>query len=159
MYHKIKMILLIGALIASVFGGYWFINRLKSGFGSTSADGQHAGVIINGKKLTVKLATSPDEKAKGLSGVDSMPQNEGMLFTYTTSSTPTFTMQGMKFPIDIIWIERGRVVGVLERAAVPESSYIPMYTAPAPVDMVLEVNAGWVKTNKVKTGDEVLVRW
>ena len=64
-------------------------------------------------------------------------------------------MKGMRFDLDFVWIRQGKVVEVSESVSVKDQTRV--YQAKEPIDAMLEVNAGWVKRQGVKVGDEVVV--
>jgi uncharacterized membrane protein (UPF0127 family) len=80
-----------------------------------------------------------------------------MLFTYPDRRLRTFWMRGMRFPIDIVWINADRVTGVERNVPVPEGG-VPLYRSDGPVDRVLEVGAGWAARNEIRAGDPVVIR-
>ena len=61
-------------------------------------------------------------------------------------------MRDMRFAIDIIWIEGGKVVGFHENLSprVPRN-----FQSPVPVSLVLEVPAGFARRHGLKPGDPV----
>jgi uncharacterized membrane protein (UPF0127 family) len=74
-------------------------------------------VIIAGVRLSVEVADTPAERGRGLSGREMLPENSGMLFVFDTPGRYGFWMYGMKFPLDIIWIDESlRVVYFVENA-------------------------------------------
>lgn len=79
-----------------------------------------------------------------------------MLFVYRDRLTRTYWMKGMRFPIDIIWIDRGRVRGIERNVPVPRG-YLPTYSSGGPADHVLEVPAGWAGRHVTKPGDRVVI--
>jgi uncharacterized protein len=117
--------------------------------------------VVNVNDLTVnaKLLTDNKSRSKGLSGVDSLPLNEGMLFVFDKSAIYTFWMKDVKFSIDIIWIDKDKkVVHIVESALVEESkkdSELQMYRPNEQAKYVLEVNAGLLKLHNIKIGDAV----
>jgi uncharacterized membrane protein (UPF0127 family) len=112
-------------------------------------------VIIAGVRLSVEVADTPAERGRGLSGREMLPENSGMLFVFDTPGRHGFWMYGMKFPLDIIWIdERLRVVYFVENAQ-PCVNICETYEPPADALYVLEVNAGFVKKYGLKVGDVV----
>jgi uncharacterized membrane protein (UPF0127 family) len=62
----------------------------------------------------------------------------------------------VRFPIDIIWIERGRVAGIERDVPVPQGD-LPLYSSDRPADRVLEVPAGWAARHGVRAGARVSV--
>ena len=64
-------------------------------------------------------------------------------------------MKDMKFPIDIIWIDKGTIVYIVEKAPVPARDNIPAFTPDKLATHVLEVNAGFVSKHNIKIGDRL----
>lgn len=99
------------------------------------------------------LDTAP-ARALGLSGRDSISDDEGALFVFDFPRPYSFWMKGMSFPIDIIWIgEDKRVVDITENLR-PES-YPAHYQPRYPAQYVLEVNSGWARRHGVQIGMQV----
>jgi uncharacterized membrane protein (UPF0127 family) len=113
-------------------------------------------VRVGAHEFIVEVADTLFKQAQGLSGREALEAGHGMLFIFKTASTQNFWMKDMHFPIDIIWINEGKVIGFAERAPVPTSS-IPTFTSNGPADMVLEVPAGTVANEGIKAGDTVEV--
>lgn len=118
-------------------------------------------VRINNQIIIVDVVRSDKDREKGLSGRDLLGRNEGMLFEFSQSDLVTFWMKDMKFPIDIVWIRDGLVLGYVEHVdpqiGVAESELI-RYTSPEPVDRVLELSAGRAEQLHLFIGAEVNVR-
>lgn len=80
-----------------------------------------------------------------------------MLFVFPEARVQHFWMKGMKFPLDIIWIKGGKIVGVEEGAQPTAGLAAPaIFQSPLPVDMVLEVLAGEFNRLRLKPGDSVI---
>jgi uncharacterized membrane protein (UPF0127 family) len=112
-------------------------------------------VIIAGVRLSVEVADTPAERGRGLSGREMLPENSGMLFVFDTPGRYGFWMYGMKFPLDIIWIDESLKVVYFVENAQPCVNICETYEPPADALYVLEVNAGFVKKYGLKTGDVV----
>lgn len=126
-------------------------------------DYPRARVTVGSHSFRAALADSARSRARGLSGRDSIADDQAMLFTFPRAARHFFWMKDMLFPIDIIWIKDGRVVDVSENLPVPPAraslariarSGVRPKTA---VNMVMEVNAGLVRKAGIKVGDEVKV--
>lgn len=109
--------------------------------------------------FNVEIADDTIGQAKGLSGRENMPAENGMLFVFLKPEIQKFWMKDMKFPIDIIWIQDNKVVGMVVGAEPPvvsgaEPAY-EIYSSPEPVNKVLEINAGQVQLLGIKVGDTV----
>lgn len=47
-------------------------------------------ISINDKKYTVKIADTYEDKEKGLQGIETLPENEGMLFIFDPPEDVSF---------------------------------------------------------------------
>jgi hypothetical protein len=112
-------------------------------------------VTVGTQSVIVELARSPEEHAKGLSGRDSLPADRGMLFIFDSYQQPSFWMKDMRFAIDILWINNGRVVGLESDVQPSSNDILPLYTPKTPIKYVLEVPAGWSTQNGVQIGTVV----
>lgn len=116
-------------------------------------------VEIDGTTVPVLLATSSAAVRKGLSGRASLEADQGMLFLFLKADRYRFWMPDMHFPIDIIWIENGRVVDIDENVSNDFDPANPVFfSPPSPVRYVLEVNAGFSKRQGIDIGDAVMLR-
>jgi hypothetical protein len=61
-------------------------------------------IKIGNKEYKVKEVTSTSDKEKGLQGVESLPEDEGMLFYFEPPQDVSFWMKDTKIPLDIIFI-------------------------------------------------------
>ena len=98
--------------------------------------------------IKAEIATSSIALEQGLSGRISLPTNQGMLFVFPKVASRGFWMRNMSFPIDIIWINKDKVVIGVESNVDP-SSYPHMYFPPSPIQYVLELNAGYANKNGI----------
>ncbi|MEX0916501.1 MAG: DUF192 domain-containing protein [Candidatus Spechtbacterales bacterium] len=99
---------------------------------------------LAGTTLNVEVADDAIERAQGLSGRASLQPNTGMLFLFGEPVLASFWMKDMNFALDILWIRDGVVVDITQNIPAPTGDELPTYQPNEPVDMVLEVNAGWV---------------
>jgi len=157
-------ILGVAAFIAIV--GYFTQNpnglNMPNIFKSSPTPVAQETVTINGKAIQVSVASTNDTRTKGLSGVASLAQNSGMLFVFDTKQvTPLFWMKDMLIPLDIIWIGNGKVAKIDENVPAPPPNTpdgkLKTYSAGAPIDYVLEVNAGFCDKNNITVGDNVTI--
>lgn len=116
-------------------------------------------VNIGGMEVKVYVAKTPEEKAKGLSIKTGLDDNEGMLFVFEKDTYNSFWMKGMKFAIDIIWINDGKVTHISKSVPPPEpgtpDNELKLYSPSGPYDTVLEVNAGFSDRHNISIEDEI----
>ena len=118
---------------------------------------RNAVITIGSTQINVEVVSSPQDMLKGLGYRKSLDYDSGMLFKYNDYVTPSYWMKGMEFPLDIIWIKDYKAVGFEQNVPVVSSSTVPKYSPKEPINMVLEVNAGFVQTNVIKIGDGVII--
>ncbi len=115
-------------------------------------------VVLRGAGLEVEIADSDESRRKGLGGRDSIPEGRGMLFLYPERRMMFFWMKGMRFPIDIIWIDGDEVIDFHESVQ-PEpgkqESRLRKYFPRRPADKVLETGAGLCRRLGVSRGDRI----
>lgn len=113
-------------------------------------------VQIGATIIPVEIAKGATAVQKGLSGRLSLASDTGMFFIFKNPGIYSFWMPQMHFPIDIIWIADGRVVGIEHEVSNEFNPLHPRtYTPPEPVKYVLEVNAGFANAKGIQIGDAV----
>lgn len=114
-------------------------------------------VSIKNKTFYVDVAKTDNEKGEGLSIYDKLPKEKGMLFLFEKEDYYSFWMKDMKFPIDIIYINKDRIVEIYENIPSPKSlNEKPQVVKPGKkAAYVLEINAGLSEKYGFKMGDKV----
>ena len=103
---------------------------------------QASQVRIGQQAWRVQTAWRDVERERGLSGRASLAAGTGMWFVLPEDTLAGFWMQGMAFPIDLIWITPDlRVAGSLRLQPCGRGP-CPVHRPGTPVRYVLEVNAG-----------------
>ena len=147
-YTKQKPVILVSATMV----GLAFVAAFSGGLPLAKLGTQKAQATVGSKTIQVEVVSTAEDQAKGLSGRKSLDENSGMLFDFGDYQARTFWMRDMNFPLDIIWISGGKIVGV-DKNALPEGEAPQKkYHSPGPVDRVLEMNAGWFERNGVMVG-------
>lgn len=91
--------------------------------------------------VVVQKADNDAERKKGLSGLDCIGSNEGMLFVFERSGYHSFWMKDTRFAIDIIWLTADKKI-VNQQLDVQPSTYPQTFTNNKPAKYVLEMSAG-----------------
>lgn len=152
MFKKVLLIVAIGGAVLVAFGYLTFEYNQSDQPEEELAE--ESTIEINGVELTVDIADEPQEQTQGLSGRESMAEDQGMLFIFPQSISPGFWMKEMKFSLDIIWIDQNGMIVGIEKNIAPET-YPNTFFPPSPIKYVLEVNAGWSDRHNVKAGNKV----
>ena len=104
-------------------------------------------ITIGNKSYQVSLAETEKEQMKGLQGVHTLPEDEGVLFVFEEPGEVGFWMKDTLIPLDIIYINDDDEVIAVEQG-VPGDETILEHSD---VKYVLEVN----KDSGIKIGDEL----
>lgn len=108
------------------------------------------------QSVKVEVVASELAVSQGLSGRLVLADNEGMLFVFKDSQQRSFWMKDMQFNLDIIWLNKGKIVDIWSNAPKSVLGQIPaQYQSPNPADMVLEVVAGQSSVWGLKIGDTI----
>lgn len=119
---------------------------------------ERAHITIGDTVIEAEIADTSALRVRGLSYRDGLEPGTGMLFKFERPSVQSFWMRGMRFCLDIIWIEGERIVGAAENVCptpeLPESE-LPRYSSQVPVSYVLEVPGGWMDEHGFEAGQPV----
>ena len=103
--------------------------------------------------VVAQMAVSEAEKAKGLMYRTSMPESEGMLFLYDHEEELGFYMANCIISLDMIFMDRNKVVTGIIKSARPMDPTI--LTIGKPSQYVLEVNGGFADRHGIVPGTRV----
>ena len=146
-------------LVATLLATPFFIKKKNAD--ATATEAKMAGDIvfanpatIGAKKINIAFAKTEAEREQGLSDTQPLTSNEGMLFVFDSPNIPGFWMKDMNYPLDIVWIDQDKkVIGV--SANLDPKTYPQVFSPTSPILYVLELPAGFYKTNNIKVGDIV----
>jgi uncharacterized protein len=117
---------------------------------------QKRKIKIGDRELTVRIADNEVTRQRGLSGVTNLAPDEGMLFIFKNKDNHRFWMKDMFIPLDIIWINDNKVTQIHEEVPPPAFGTpdvrLPLYIPNDKINYVLEVNAGFSKSNNIAAG-------
>ncbi|HOU37003.1 MAG TPA: DUF192 domain-containing protein [Candidatus Omnitrophota bacterium] len=119
------------------------------------AQARTASVCIKDRCVTAEIADTQEARATGLMHRDSLAPGWGMLFIFPDEAKHAFWMMNVRFPIDIIWIDRDLKIVHIEHSAAACSGACPSYEPQAAAAYVLEVPAGFCTRNSIVVGDTV----
>lgn len=104
-------------------------------------------ITIGNKSYNVSIAKNEEDQIKGLQGVHTLPEDEGVLFVFEESGDVGFWMKDTLIPLDIIYINDDDEVIAVEQGTPGDETILEH----PDVKYVLEVN----KDSGIKVGDEL----
>jgi len=115
--------------------------------------------LVSFKKnnITVYLEVADTEKKReyGLMNRKSMPKNHGMIFIFPKPEILRFWMKNTLIPLDMIFLNHGRVVAVIADVPPCKTSFCRSYGPDLLADEVIELNAGMTKQLEIITSNQV----
>jgi uncharacterized membrane protein (UPF0127 family) len=109
----------------------------------------------NAPSARVELARDEASRERGLMYRTSMPDDQGMLFSWQEERVRNFWMRNTCIPLDMLYITKdGFIAGILEQ--VPTMNDAPRGIK-CPVAHVLELNAGWARAHGLRPGMKVTI--
>lgn len=112
-------------------------------------------VYLKDIKLRVEIAQTREERFRGLSGYKNLCENCAMLFNFETKENQNFVMRNMNFPLDIIFINDGRIINIASDLSPEGFNPSKIYPSYGEVNQVLEVNGGFCSKYGIKVGDSI----
>jgi uncharacterized membrane protein (UPF0127 family) len=139
------------------------VTGCAQGVASTSFDPLVGSVVFSTDDGEVRLsflrlADSPEERARGLMGVTDLGRDDGMLFAFPTETENGFWMKDTLIPLDVaFWGEDGVISSIVAMEPCPEEP-CPTYGASEPYVYALEMRMGWFERQGVEVGDRADTR-
>jgi len=102
-------------------------------------------------KIQIEVASTDEEKARGLMFRPEMAENNGMLFLFPVEEIQSFYMRNTIISLDIIYVNaKKEIVDIYKETLVKNETSLP---SKAPAMYVVEVNAGICDKYGIKEGD------
>jgi len=120
-----------------------------------SSGSQFVNLKIKNIQVRAEIAVNLKEKIQGLAGRESLENNQGMLFLYQEPGRYSFWMEGMTFPLDIIYIYNNEIIEIFKNVPLKTNDEITEIFPAQIADKILEVNAGWCEAHGVQVGDKI----
>jgi uncharacterized protein len=114
-------------------------------------------VLPSGASFSLEVAADEASRARGYMYREEIGAREGMLFLFERSDYHPFWMRNVKFPLDILWLDRSlRVVHIApDVPPCPAEGDCPSVVPSRPARYVLEFRAGTARAEGLRTGDRI----
>lgn len=108
-------------------------------------------------RIRAEIADTEAKRQLGLAGRDSISADSGMLFVFDSSERHGIWMNGMRFPLDVIWLDPSFRVVHLEERVSPET-YPRVFYPNERARYVLELNGGTAAKTGIVVGAKLRLR-
>ncbi len=147
----IDIVVILTLCIVGVFLYQQYWDDLKESWQAYRT--QHT-LYVGSVAIAVTVADDEAERMKGLSGVRSLRDLQGKLFIFERDGNHGIWMKDMLIPLDILWIDKDLKVIHIEENVYPET-YPTVFAPSIDARFVLEMNAHFVSSLKIKVGDRL----
>lgn len=108
-----------------------------------------AWVIFGTDTVLAEVASTPEQREKGLMDRSAVPDGTGMLFVFTRSEERSFWMRDTHVPLDIAFFDdTNSIAGIKQMEALDES----LTDSDIATALVLEVRQGWFADRGIAVG-------
>lgn len=110
-------------------------------------------MTVGNAVIEASVANTNESRVAGLLGWSGITEWQGMLLDFGAEGIYAIHMQGMKFPIDAVWINSSDEITLIYEEIRPDSGLV--YPSIVPAAYCLELKAGFCKKYGVKVGQKV----
>ncbi len=115
-------------------------------------------LMINDYTFNTEIASTKEQKAKGMMFRPNIKENQAMLFAYESPRKMYFWMKNMLIPLDILFFDKNKKLVEIKKNVPPcLTSDCPTYpTQLNNSQFVLEIKSGLADSLNIKVGDHFL---
>ena len=110
-------------------------------------------VTLGNQTIRAVVAETDASRRQGLLGWSQITEERGMLLDFAMERQYAIHMQGMKFAIDVVWIDAKGLIKLIYEDITPNSGLI--YPSMFPCRYCLEIKSGFCKKYGIKIGQTV----
>jgi hypothetical protein len=114
-----------------------------------------ANFTSNNQTIQLEVADEPKEYSHGLKFRKSLPKNQGMLFVLKKPEQLKLWMKDTHIPLDMIFLQDGVIKTIVEAAPPCKTKTCPKYDSVYPINQVIELPDGSVKSLDLKPGKKI----
>jgi uncharacterized membrane protein (UPF0127 family) len=103
----------------------------------------------------VYIAQTPTQRSQGLMHIESMEEQEGMIFLHNENKPVYMWMKNTLISLDMLFVDATGSIASLHRGAVPHSEEI--IESGLAVIAVIELNAGAIEHFNIGTGNQIII--
>lgn len=109
---------------------------------------QRTAISVGGIAAYVEIASTPEEREKGLMFRKALGENEGMLFVFPEEKPLSFWMKNTVIPLDVGFFGADGFLIDVQRMEPDDGATV--HQSPEPGVFALEMNAGWFERHGLR---------
>jgi uncharacterized protein len=117
---------------------------------SSNPEPRTISITLGNQTIRAVVAETDASRREGLLGWSQITEEKGMLLDFAMEGQSAIHMQGMKFPIDAVWIDANGLIKLIYEDITPNSGLI--YPSMFPCRYCLEIKSGFCKKYGIKIG-------
>lgn len=114
---------------------------------------QQQVVQLHGHLYGMTVMRTDEELQRGLSGTQSLPADQAMLFVFPTDDKWAMWMKDMNYPIDMVWLGDDKKVVYMVKNAQPSSYPKTQFKPDTNTRYVIELPSGTIERTGIAIGD------
>ena len=120
---------------------------------NSNPEQREISITLGNRTIHAVMADTDASRREGLLGWSQITEERGMLLDFAMEQQYAIHMQGMKFPIDAVWIDAKGLIKLVYEDIAPNSGLI--YSSLFPCRYCLEIKSGFCKKYGIKIGQTV----
>lgn len=116
-----------------------------------------AKVTLGKEEIELEVTETSQQQQLGLMFRQSLPENRGMLFSFSPPRMVSFWMKNVVIPLDMIFIYDGKIKAIESNVPPCNVDPCPVYGPNALIDGVIELKGGRAKELNLTVGDDVKI--
>lgn len=114
---------------------------------------------IGAATIQLEVAQTPQQKSLGLMYRSTLPDDRGMLFTFSPPQASKFWMKNCRIALDMVFLRQGQIIDIVVDAPPCLQEPCPLYGPEQAFDQVIELRGGRSTELGLRVGDPIDVEF
>ena len=115
--------------------------------------------FASGEVVQLEVTRTPAEQSMGLMYRRNLPDDRGMLFSFSPPRPVSFWMKNVVIPLDMIFLRDGVVIAIAANVPPCKQDPCPTYGPNKTIDQVIELRGGRAAELGIKVGQQVKIEF
>lgn len=115
--------------------------------------------FASGEVVQLEVTRTPTEQSLGLMYRQNLPDDRGMLFSFSPARPVSFWMKNVVIPLDMVFLRNGVVKAIAANVPPCKQDPCPTYGPNETIDQVIELRGGRAAQLDIKVGQPVKIEF